>query len=59
MLGTLGSGVNEVLGGVPEKVGSWIGGKMYDWFGAKPIVQGAQQSQDERWRAMDSIEGIY
>lgn len=34
--GTLGAATNAVTGGTLEKIGSAIGGKLYDWFGSDP-----------------------
>lgn len=36
--GTLGAGANAVTGGLLEKAGSFIGGKLYDWFGSDPAA---------------------
>lgn len=42
ILGTLGAVTNEASGGTLQKVGEYLGGKMFDWFGPKVGDQGGQ-----------------
>lgn len=57
ILGTIGSGVNELLGGAPEKLGSKLGGWLADLFVDKSKVEG-RFSQEEAWLHADMNEGI-
>lgn len=44
VFGTLGAGANDLSGGGLEAVGDWIGGTLYDWFGADDATNVSQSA---------------